>query len=76
VAGACVGSKQVIERIRTLNDRFGIPEGLEALREEDIPAIAEAALKEAHYTYAVPRYMDQATCEALIARMLVGSRQG
>jgi alcohol dehydrogenase class IV len=65
-----------IEHIRTLNDRFGIPEGLEALREEDIPAIAEAALKEAHYTYAVPRYMDQATCEALIARMLVGRRQG
>ena len=36
----------------------------------DIPAIARNALKEAHYTYAVPRYMDQRTCERLIGKML------
>ena len=34
-------------------------------------AIARNALKEAHYTYAVPRYMDQRTCEKLISKMLV-----
>jgi len=60
-----------IDHIRALNETFGIPSGLEALQASDIPAIAEKALKEAHYTYAVPRYMDQDTCEALIARMLV-----
>jgi alcohol dehydrogenase class IV len=62
---------KLVEHIRALNRTFGIPEGLEALRKEDIPAIAEAALKEAHYTYAVPRYMDQPTCETLIGKMVV-----
>ncbi len=59
-----------IEHIRELNREFGIPEKHDKLREEDIPAIAKAALKEAHYTYAVPRYMDQKTCEDFIRQML------
>jgi len=59
-----------IDHVRALNQQFGIPDGLEALEKRDIPAIAEAALKEAHYTYAVPRYMDQRTCERLVAKML------
>ena len=42
-----------------MKKEFGIPEGLDKLKQEDIPAIAKAALKEAHFTYAVPRYMDQ-----------------
>jgi alcohol dehydrogenase len=54
-----------------MNEEFGIPSGLEALKKSDIPKIAGNALKEAHYTYAVPRYMDQAACEALISKMLV-----
>ena len=33
--------------------------------------IAQAALAEAHLSYAVPRYMDQATCEGLIRQMLM-----
>jgi len=59
-----------IDHIRSMNEQFGIPDKLEALKKSDIPAIARAALKEAHFTYAVPRYMDQPTCEALIAKML------
>ena len=59
-----------IDHIRAMNKEFGIPEGLEALKKSDIPAIASSALKEAHFTYAVPRYMDQPTCEKLISRML------
>jgi len=59
-----------INHIRALNEEFGIPDKLDALSKSDIPAIARAALKEAHYTYAVPRYMDQATCEGLIEKML------
>lgn len=59
-----------IARIRALNAQFGIPAKVDKLRREDIPAIAAAALEEAHATYAVPRYMDQATCERFIAQML------
>ncbi len=60
-----------IAHIRSLNERFGIPQKLDDLRAEDIPAIARAALKEAHSTYAVPRYMDRPTCEALIRQIMV-----
>lgn len=60
-----------IEHIRQLNRSFDIPAGLQALRAEDIPAIAEAALAEAHLGYPVPRYMNQATCEAMLRHMLV-----
>ena len=49
------------------------PSGLEALKKSDIPKIASSALKEAHYTYAVPRYMDQDACEALVSKMLVSA---
>lgn len=60
-----------IAQVRAMKLDFGIPEGLEDLCEQDISAIAEAALDEAHLSYAVPRYMDQHTCEAVIRRMLV-----
>ena len=60
-----------IAHVRALKAAFGIPEGLQDLREADIPAIAQAALAEAHLSYAVPRYMDQATCEGLIRQMLM-----
>jgi len=59
-----------IDHIRAMNEQFGIPDRLEALKKSDIPAIARAALKEAHFTYAVPKYMDQKACEGLIAKML------
>jgi alcohol dehydrogenase class IV len=63
-------ANKFIAHIRTMNEQFGIPSGLEALERSDIPDIARAALKEAHFTYAVPKYMDQRTCERLISRML------
>ncbi|UCC13676.1 MAG: iron-containing alcohol dehydrogenase [Gammaproteobacteria bacterium] len=63
-------ASRFIDHIRELNEEFGIPDRLEALERSDIPAIARNALKEAHYTYAVPRYMDQRTCERLIGKML------
>lgn len=64
-------AERFIAHIRELNARFGIPTGVDKLRAADIPAITTAALKEAHWTYAVPRYMTRDTCEALIRRMLV-----
>jgi alcohol dehydrogenase class IV len=63
-------ANKFIAHIRTMNEQFGIPSGLEALERSDIPDIARAALKEAHFTYAVPKYMDQRTCERLISKML------
>jgi alcohol dehydrogenase len=59
-----------IAKIRELKQLFGIPEKLDKLRAEDIPAIAQAARAEARFTYAVPRYMDQAACETVIRQML------
>jgi alcohol dehydrogenase class IV len=66
-------AKRFIDHIRTMNEEFGIPSGLDDLRKSDIPKIASSALKEAHYTYAVPRYMDQHACENLIGKMLVSA---
>lgn len=63
-------AEQLIAHIRQLNKRFDIPETLAALKREDIPRIAKAALKEARFTYAVPKYLHQKSCEDLIAKML------
>lgn len=60
-----------IERLRTMNRRYGIPEQLAALKADDIPRIARAACDEARYTYAVPRYMTRRQCEQVVRRMLV-----
>ena len=63
-------AQKFIDHIRSLNARFGIPEKLDALRADDIPGIARAALKEAHGTYAVPRYMDGPACESVIRQIM------
>lgn len=63
-------ARDLIARIRQMNREYGIPAQLDSLRQAHIPAIARAALVEAHLTYAVPRYMDRPICEQLVARML------
>ncbi len=63
-------AQKFIEHIRSLNHQFGIPDKLETLHADDIPGIARAALKEAHGTYAVPRYMDGPACESVIRRIM------
>ncbi|MGQ0696932.1 MAG: iron-containing alcohol dehydrogenase [Panacagrimonas sp.] len=59
-----------IRHVRALNAEFGIPTQVDKLRSEDIPAITDKALSEAHMFYAVPRYMDKPECEAFIRQML------
>jgi alcohol dehydrogenase len=59
-----------IAHVRKLNADFGIPTQVEKLKASDIPAITGKALSEAHWTYAVPRYMDNTQCQAFIAQML------
>ena len=63
-------AQKFIDHIRSLNARFDIPEKLTALKAEDIPGIARAALREAHGTYAVPRYMDGPDCETFIGQIM------
>ncbi len=62
-------AQKFIDAVQQLNDDLGIPRHLDALREQDIPALAEAACAEAS-TYPVPRYMTQQQCEALIRQVL------
>jgi len=59
-----------IARIRAMNERFGIPTTLSSLRAEDVNAIADAAIAEARFTYAVPRYLRRAAARELVSRML------
>lgn len=65
-----VQAQKFITAIRQLNADLKIPTTLDALQAKDIPAIAKAALKESHYTYPVPKYMDQQQCELLIEKMV------
>jgi len=59
-----------IQRVRAMNAEFGIPTQVDKLKADDIPAITDKALSEAHMFYAVPRYMDTPECEAFIRQML------
>ncbi len=59
-----------IARVRAMNQEFGIPSQVDKLKADDIPAITDKALTEAHLFYAVPRYMDTPECEAFIRQML------
>lgn len=47
-----------IEWFRGLNEAMGIPEKIDAIREEDIPAMAKQASTESNPLYPVPKLMD------------------
>ncbi len=59
----------LIAHIRSLLKRFDIPQHLEQLKDTDIPDLAKLALKEAHYNYAVPVYMNHTQCEQLLFKI-------
>jgi alcohol dehydrogenase class IV len=63
-------ARKFLESIRKLNRDLGIPPRLDALRAEDIPALADAACWEADTNYPVPRYMSADTCAGLIREIL------
>jgi alcohol dehydrogenase class IV len=63
-------AKKFIAAVVELNRELGIPTHLDALRAEDIPALAKAACHEAETGYPVPRYMTQRQCEDIIRRVL------
>jgi alcohol dehydrogenase class IV len=59
-------ARRFVERVRELNRTVGIPEKLEALKAADIPAVARAAMIEAHRDYPVPKNMSLAEAQALL----------
>lgn len=68
--GSDVLAQKFIDAVEQLNLDLGIPTFLAALKESDIPQLAEAACREAHTGYPVPRYMSQAVCEDIIRQVL------
>jgi len=63
-------ANRFLDSVEALADSVGIPRRLDALRERDIPALAEAACWEADTNYPVPRRMSQDDCEAMLRAVL------
>ena len=63
-------ARAFVESVDAMNASLGIPARLDALREEDIPALAKAACWEADTNYPVPRRMSLADCEGLLRQIL------
>ena len=59
-----------IAAIEAMNRRLGIPDAIGELKEEDIPALARRADKEANPLYPVPRLMDAKELESLYRAVL------
>ena len=62
-------SAAFIAAIRAMNERMGIPEHLDVIREDDIPQMVAWALREANPTYPVPVLYDAAHCAEVIRRV-------
>ena len=63
-------ARKFVESVEALNRALGIPARLDVLREEDIPALARAACREADANYPVPCVMSREACEALLREAL------
>ena len=59
-----------VDAVAAMNPALGLPTRLDALREDDIPALAQAACAEANFNYPVPRVMSQPEAEALLREIL------
>ncbi len=69
-------SHRFIQRIEEMNRNMDIPTFIKEIQEEDIPLIAERALKEGNPEYPVPRLMNRQECEALVRQMLPPTDEG
>ena len=63
-------AKLFIEKVREMNKNMNIPEKFDMIREEDIPTIAQRALKEGNPLYPVPKIMNMEECVALIHQLM------
>lgn len=60
-----VGAEKIIKAIRRLNKKMNIPEKIEGIQKEDIPAMAKHAAKEANPLYPVPKLVNAKELESL-----------
>ena len=58
-----VAAQRLIDEIRAMNRRMGIPTGFSQIREADIPTMARHAAREANPLYPVPKLMDAGELE-------------
>jgi alcohol dehydrogenase class IV len=63
-------AKKFIAAIREMNGKMGLPEKIAGLKEADIPALAELALKEANPLYPVPVIFGKAEMEKVYRDIL------
>ena len=68
IKGSTVAEKAqaFIAEVYAMNERMGIPKGLDVIKDEDIPQMVEWALAEANPTYPVPVVYDEAHCRRVI----------
>jgi len=59
-----------IQAIQTLQQEVGVESTLPTIVAEDVSDLAKAALKEAHYLYPVPKYLNLSACEKLIKQLI------
>lgn len=59
-----------IAAVRALSADVGIPLSFTEIEEDDVPAIAEAAINEAFELYSVPKYMRQDDAEGLVRALM------
>ncbi|MEM7018714.1 MAG: iron-containing alcohol dehydrogenase [Pseudomonadota bacterium] len=63
-------SIRFIEKVKEMNQNMDIPTTVAELQAQDIPMIAQRALKEGNPGYPVPTLMNQPQCEALLRELL------
>lgn len=69
-----VASRRFIRWIEKTNKTFGFPNGFSEIREEDIPAMARIAAKEANPLYPVPQLMDAAELEVVYRKLMAAAQ--
>ncbi len=61
-------AQKLIDRIWALNEAIGIPRGTDQIQEQDIPALADAALQEGS-GYPTPRFFDKDEALGLLQKL-------
>jgi alcohol dehydrogenase class IV len=75
--GSASGSDSVlansfIERIRELSKTLGLPAGFPEIKEEDFASITARALKQATYSFPVPKMMSSSDCMTILSLLKEG----
>lgn len=68
--GRATLARRFIQKIKEMNDEFGMPNTIKELKKKDIPLIASRAVSEANPMYPVPRIMSKRECERLLEGLI------